>query len=277
MLSGKKIVVVMPSFNAAATLERTVVEIPRDIVDEIILVDDGSSDATVDVARRLGLKIFLHDGNFGYGRNQKTCYREALHLGADIVVMVHPDYQYSPKLIVPMAGMIAYGEYDVVIGSRILGNGALKGGMPLYKYVANRCLTLFQNILMGQKFSEYHTGFRAFSTDVLRKLPLDSNSDDFVFDNQMLVQAVYFGFRIGEISTPTRYFDEASSINFSRAVRYGLGVVATALSYRLDRMKIKRSRLFQNVTSSELPAYYHPLDMSDKSQNTSSEYAETVE
>lgn len=267
----------MPSFNAAATLERTVVEIPRDIVDEIILVDDASSDATVDVARRLGLKVFLHDGNFGYGRNQKTCYREALRLGADIVVMVHPDYQYSPKLIVPMAGMIAYGEYDVVIGSRILGNGALKGGMPLYKYVANRCLTLFQNILMGQKLSEYHTGFRAFASDVLRALPIDSNSDDFVFDNQILAQTVYFGFRIGEISTPTRYFEEASSINFPRSIQYGLGVLATSLSYRLGRMRIKRSKLFQNVTFSELPPYYHPLDMSDKSQNTRSKYAETVE
>ncbi len=256
MLNGKKIVVVMPSYNAAATLERTVAEIPREIVDEILLVDDASSDDTVKIANRLGLKVFLHDRNFGYGRNQKTCYREALELGADIVVMVHPDYQYSPNLIVPMAGMIAYGEYDAVIGSRILGTGALKGGMPLYKYISNRFLTLFQNILLNYKLSEYHTGFRAFAADLLRSLPLEKNSDDFVFDNQMLAQIVYFQFRLGEISTPTRYFEEASSINFARSVRYGFGVLATALRFRLHRFNLKRYSIFEAEQRHLLPDYY---------------------
>ncbi len=246
----------MPSYNAAKTLERTVAEIPRDIVDEILLVDDASSDKTVEIANRLGLKVFLHETNYGYGRNQKTCYREALRLGADIVVMVHPDYQYSPNLIVPMTGMIAYGEYDAVIGSRILGKGALAGGMPIYKYVSNRLLTLFQNILLNYKLSEYHTGFRAFSREVLETLPLDENSDDFVFDNQMLAQAVYFRFRIGEISTPTRYFEEASSINFSRSVKYGFGVLATSVSYRFHKFKIVRSRLFRARGQGLLEDYY---------------------
>lgn len=259
MLNGKKIVVVMPSYNAAQTLARTVEEVPRDIVDEILLVDDASSDETVDRANQLGLTVFLHEQNFGYGRNQKTCYHEALRRGADIVVMVHPDYQYSPHLIVPMAGMIAYGEYDVVIGSRILGKGALAGGMPLYKYVANRFLTLFQNILLGFKLSEYHTGFRAFRREVLEQLPLSENSDDFVFDNQMLAQVVHFGFRVGEISTPTRYFAEASSINFSRSVRYGFGVLATSLSFRLHRMKLIRSRIFQTHGQKLLPNYYKEI------------------
>jgi glycosyltransferase involved in cell wall biosynthesis len=265
MLNGKKIVVVMPSYNAARTLERTVAEIPRDIVDEILLVDDASSDETVEIANRLGLKVFLHERNFGYGRNQKTCYREALRLGADIVVMVHPDYQYSPNLIVPMTGMIAYGEYDVVIGSRILGKGALEGGMPVYKYISNRFLTLFQNILLNFKLSEYHTGFRAFRRDVLERLPLEDNSDDFVFDNEMLAQAVYFGFRIGEISTPTRYFAEASSINFSRSVRYGLGVLATSFKFRFHRMRLVRSRLFHERGQRLLQDYYTEIDrdMSD--------------
>lgn len=256
MLNGKKIVVVMPSYNAAQTLARTVEEVPRDIVDEILLVDDASSDETVDRANRLGLRVFVHDQNFGYGRNQKTCYREALRRGADIVVMVHPDYQYSPHLIVPMAGMIAYGEYDVVIGSRILGKGALAGGMPLYKYVANRFLTLVQNILLGFKLSEYHTGFRAFRREVLEHLPLSENSDDFVFDNQMLAQVIHFGFRVGEISTPTRYFAEASSINFARSVRYGLGVLATSIRFRLHRMKLVRARIFVNAGHKNLPNYY---------------------
>lgn len=256
MLNGKKIVVVMPSYNAAKTLERTVAEIPRDIVDEILLVDDASSDETVEIANRLGLKVFLHQANFGYGRNQKTCYREALRLGADIVVMVHPDYQYSPNLIVPMTGMIAYGEYDAVIGSRILGKGALEGGMPIYKYISNRLLTLVQNILLNYKLSEYHTGFRAFSREVLETLPLSENSDDFVFDNQMLAQAVYFKFRIGEISTPTRYFEEASSINFSRSVKYGLGVLATSALYRFHKFKLVRSRLFRDRGQGLLEDYY---------------------
>jgi glycosyltransferase involved in cell wall biosynthesis len=250
MLNGKNIVVVMPSYNAAQTLARTLAEIPRDIVDEIFLVDDASADETVERANDLGLTVFVHEKNFGYGRNQKTCYREALARGADIVVMVHPDYQYSPNLIVPMAGMIAYGEYDAVIGSRILGKGALQGGMPLYKFIANRFLTLFQNVLLGYKLSEYHTGFRAFGRNVLESLPINENSDDFVFDNQMLAQLIYFGFRIGEISTPTRYFAEASSITFSRSVRYGIGVLATSVSFRLHRMKLVRSRIFMGGENS---------------------------
>ncbi len=259
MLNGQKIIVVMPAYNAALTLEKTVGEIPRDIVDEILLVDDASSDETVDLASRLGLTVFRHEENYGYGRNQKTCYREALQHDADIVIMVHPDYQYSPNLIVPMAGMIAYGEYDVVMGSRILGNGAIDGGMPRYKYIANRFLTLFQNILIGQKLSEYHTGFRAFRREVIERLPLRENSDDFVFDNQMIAQAVYAGYRIGEISCPTRYFEEASSINFRRSVTYGLGVVVTSLKFRLHRWKIVRSRLFKERGQRLLPTYYREV------------------
>jgi len=256
MLNGKKIVVVMPSYNAARTLARTVEEVPRDIVDEILLVDDASSDETVGLANELGLTVFVHEKNFGYGRNQKTCYREAVSRGADIVVMVHPDYQYSPNLIVPMAGMIAYGEYDCIVGSRILGKGALSGGMPLYKYVSNRFLTLFQNIFLGAKLSEYHTGFRAFTREVLEALPLNENSDDFVFDNQMLAQVVHFGYRVGEISTPTRYFAEASSINFSRSVRYGIGVLVTSLQFRLHHMKLYRSRIFR-VRGQKLTSNYY--------------------
>jgi glycosyltransferase involved in cell wall biosynthesis len=258
MLNGQKIIVVMPAYNAAKTLAKTVAEIPRDIVDEILLVDDASSDETVELANKLNLVVFLHEKNFGYGRNQKTCYREALSRGADIVVMLHPDYQYSPNLIAPMAGMIAYGEYDVVIASRILGKGALEGGMPLYKYISNRFLTLVQNILLGYKLSEYHTGFRAFSREVLERLPLDANSDDFVFDNEMLAQAIYFGFRLGEISSPTRYFAEASSINFSRSVRYGFGVLATSLKFRLDRTKLLRTKLFRR-DQKLLPDYYREI------------------
>ena len=250
----------MPSYNAARTLARTVEEVPRDIVDEILLVDDASSDETVELANDLGLTVFVHEKNFGYGRNQKTCYREALDRGGDIIVMVHPDYQYSPHLIVPMAGMIAYGEYDAVIGSRILGKGALAGGMPLYKYIANRALTLFQNLMLGFKLSEYHTGFRAFRREVLEELPLEENSDDFVFDNQMLAQIVYFGFRVGEISTPTRYFPEASSINFSRSVRYGLGVLATSIQFGLHRMNIVRSSRFRVREQKLLSNYYKKLD-----------------
>jgi len=260
MLNGKKIVVVMPSYNAARTLVRTVAEVPRDVVDEILLVDDASSDETVKIAAELGLTVYLHEQNFGYGRNQKTCYREALDRGADIVIMVHPDYQYSPHLIVPMAGMIAYGEYDAVIGSRILGKGALEGGMPFYKYVSNRMLTLVQNILLNFKLSEYHTGFRAFSREVLDGLPLDANSDDFVFDNQMLAQIIFFGYRIGEISTPTRYFPEASSIGFARSIRYGLGVLKTSLAYRMHRWGIAKSRIFDGTPVLERPEYYREID-----------------
>jgi glycosyltransferase involved in cell wall biosynthesis len=256
MLNGKKIVVVMPSYNAAKTLAKTVAEIPREVVDEILLVDDASSDKTVELANELGLTVYLHDQNFGYGRNQKTCYAEALKRGADIVIMVHPDYQYSPHLIVPMAGMIAYGEYDAVIGSRILGKGALEGGMPLYKYVSNRFLTLAQNLLLNYKLSEYHTGFRAFRREVLESLPLHENSDDFVFDNQMLAQIIYFDFRLGEISCPTRYFAEASSINFSRSVKYGVGVILTSLQFRLQRMGMVRSGIFSSRGERQLSKYY---------------------
>jgi len=254
----------MPSYNAARTLARTVAEVPRDIVDEIVLVDDASSDETVNLANDLGLTVFVHDKNFGYGRNQKTCYREALRRGADIVVMVHPDYQYSPNLIVPMAGMIAYGEYDVIIGSRILGKGALQGGMPVYKYVANRFLTLFQNLMLGFKLSEYHTGFRAFRKDVLDALPLNENSDDFVFDNQMLAQVIHFGFRVGEISTPTRYFAEASSINFSRSVKYGLGVLSTSLQFRLNRMKLSSPSIFKVGNPGLVSNYYREIETGSK-------------
>lgn len=244
MLNGKKIVVVMPAYNAEKTLRRTVGEIPHEIVDCLVLVDDASSDRTVEIAATLGIHSLVHRRNFGYGRNQKTCYRQALELDADIVVMLHPDYQYTPKLITAMASLIAEGEFDVVLGSRVLGVGALAGGMPLYKYVANRGLTWFQNLLLGHKLSEYHTGYRAFSRDVLLRLPLGENSDDFVFDNEMLAQAVFFGFRIGEISCPTRYFTDASSINFRRAVKYGLGVLWTSISFRLARWGWRRTLLF---------------------------------
>lgn len=260
MLNGQKIIVVMPAYNAEKTLAQTVAEIPRDIVDEIFLVDDASADETVKVAAEMDLTVFRHTKNFGYGRNQKTCYREALKNGADIVVMVHPDYQYSPNLIVPMAGMIAYGEYDVIMGSRILGKGALVGGMPLYKYVANRFLTLAQNLLIGQKLSEYHTGFRAFKREVLENLPLDENSDDFVFDNEMITQAAFFGYRIGELSCPTRYFTEASSINFRRSVKYGFGVLGTSLKYRLHRLHLLKSNLFREREEKLAPDYYREIE-----------------
>lgn len=250
----------MPAYNAARTLARTVEEIPRDVVDEILLVDDASSDETVELANKLDLTVFLHEKNFGYGRNQKTCYREALQRGADIVVMLHPDYQYSPHLIVPMAGMIAYSEYDAVIASRILGRGALEGGMPLYKYVANRFLTLFQNLMLSFKLSEYHTGFRAFRREVLENLPLEENSDDFVFDNEILSQVIYFGYRLGEISSHTRYFAGASSINFSRSVRYGFGVIGTSLKFRLQRMKLIRTRLFGDRGQKLLFHYYREIE-----------------
>ena len=230
MINGKRIAVVMPAYNAERTLERTVLEL-SDVVDIKILVDDSSKDGTATLSRQLGVQTFVHDANYGYGRNQQTCYREALAAGADIVVMVHPDYQYTPSLVPAMAGMIASGVYDMVLGSRILGTGALKGGMPLYKYVANRFLTAFQNLFLGVKLSEYHTGFRAFSRELLETLPLLENSDDFVFDNQMIAQAMMFGFNIGEISCPTKYFQEASSINFKRSVTYGLGVLATTAGF----------------------------------------------
>lgn len=238
MINHKKVAVVLPAYNAELTLEKTYQEIPMDVVDEVILVDDASSDKTVQLAKQLGIKTFQHAQNRGYGGNQKTCYEAALSSGADIVVMVHPDYQYTPKLITPMASMLAFGVYDCVLGSRILGGGALAGGMPLYKYVFNRLLTATQNVLLGQKLSEYHTGYRAFSRPLLEKLPLKKNSDDFVFDSQMLVQVIFAGFKIGEISCPTKYFPEASSINFSRSVKYGLGCLLAALQFRLQKWGI---------------------------------------
>ena len=238
MLGNKKIVVVMPAYNAAATLERTVAEIDRAIVDDIILVDDRSTDETADVARRLGLNTIVHDNNRGYGGNQKTCYTAALARGADVVVMVHPDYQYTPLLIPALASCIVSGLYDVALGSRILGGRALDGGMPLYKYISNRFLTAAENLLIDAKLSEYHTGYRAFSRNLLATLPLEENDDDFVFDNQMLVQAVAFGFKIAEVTCPTKYFDEASSISFTRSVKYGLGVLKSAAELRLKRMGV---------------------------------------
>jgi len=244
MLNGKKIVVVLPAYNASKTLEMTYSEIPFEFVDDVVLVDDASRDDTAGVAQRLGIRTIIHEQNKGYGGNQKTCYRTALDLGADIVVMLHPDYQYTPRLITAMASMIAYGEFDAVLASRILGIGALKGGMPLYKYIANRFLTLAENILLGHKLSEYHTGYRAFSRDILERLPLDENSDDFVFDNQMLAQIVWFGYRIGEVSCPTKYFEEASSINFRRSVVYGLGVLKTAVKFRMSHLGLLNSPVF---------------------------------
>lgn len=256
VLNNKKIIVVMPAYNAANTLARTYREIPLDFVDEVLLVDDHSNDATVALARQMGLTVFLHKQNMGYGRNQKTCYREALKSGADIIVMVHPDYQYSPRLIVSLAGLIAYGEYDVALGSRILGVGALEGGMPLYKYIANRFLTLIENLLLNYKLSEYHTGYRAFARRVLEQLPLEENSDDFVFDNEILAQAIYFNYRIGEVSCPTRYFAEASSIGFARSLRYGLGVLATSMRFRLQKLKLGKFRIF-NPGGSKLSKDYY--------------------
>jgi glycosyltransferase involved in cell wall biosynthesis len=255
MINGKHVVVVMPAYNASKTLERTVEELP-DLVDNTILVDDHSTDETVQVAKKLGLQIFVHDKNYGYGRNQQTCYREALAVGADIVVMVHPDYQYTPRLVTAMASMIAHGVYDVVLGSRILVGSAMSGGMPLYKYIANRVLTAFQNFFCGAKLSEYHTGFRAFSREVLLALPLFENSDDFVFDNEMLAQCIFFGYRIGEVSCPTKYFTEASSINFLRSVKYGFGVLATTLKLRLQKLGLMRFRLFSS-SGRKLTPYYH--------------------
>src|SRR2546423_871001 len=243
MLNGKRIAVVLPAYNAEKTLEATVRELP-DLVDIRILVDDHSSDRTVDIAHRLGLQYYVHDRNYGYGRNQQPCYREALAAGADIVVMVHPDYQYTPLLVTALSSMVAYGVYDAVLGSRIVGGGALKGGMPLYKYVANRFLTAVQNFFTGAKLSEYHSGYRAFNKDVLSQLPLLENSDDFVFDNEMLAQCIWFGFRIGEVSCPTKYFDEASSINFARSVKYGFGVLFTTFKLRLQKLGVADFRIF---------------------------------
>jgi glycosyltransferase involved in cell wall biosynthesis len=257
MINERRVAVVMPAYNAEKTLEATVQEIP-DLVDTKILVDDGSSDRTVDLAHSIGLQTFVHDKNYGYGRNQQTCYREALASGADVVIMVHPDYQYTPLLITAMASMVAYDVYDVVLGSRILGGRARRGGMPLYKYVANRFLTAFENFFLDAKLSEYHTGYRAFSRKVLTELPLLENSDDFVFDNQMLAQCVYFGFQIGEVSCPTKYFEEASSINFRRSVQYGVGVINTTMQFALQKRGLIRLPRFspQGKKLGIEPRYY---------------------
>lgn len=246
MYNNKKIVVVLPAYNASKTLPQTYLEIPFEFVDEVVLVDDASKDNTVEVAKELGIKhIIRHDTNKGYGGNQKSCYKKALELNADIVIMLHPDYQYTPKLLVAMISIIGNGVYPVVLGSRILGNGALKGGMPLYKYIFNRMLTFTQNILVNQKLSEYHTGYRAFSKEVIQSINLAANSDDFVFDNQMLSQVIYKGFEIGEVTCPTKYFKEASSINFSRSLKYGFGCLSVSLTHRLCKMGLAKSELYK--------------------------------
>ena len=246
MINGKKVVVVMPAYNAEKTLQKTYDEIPFDIVDDVVLVDDKSSDKTADLAREIGIKhVITHENNLGYGGNQKSCYRKALELNADITIMVHPDYQYTPLLIPSIAHIIANDLYDSVLASRILGKGALKGGMPMYKYIANRFLTLTQNILIGQKLSEYHSGYRAFSKNILETIDFEANSDDFVFDNQMLCQVFHAGFEIGEVTCPTKYFEEASSINFARSSTYGLGVLKWSFIYRLSKLGLVNPRIFK--------------------------------
>jgi glycosyltransferase involved in cell wall biosynthesis len=260
MINGQTIAVVFPAYNAERTLRATVGELPE-CVDIRILVDDFSSDGTAELGRSLGLDVYVHERNYGYGRNQQTCYRKALDAGANIVIMVHPDYQYTPLLVTAMASMVAFGVYDVVLGSRIIGGGALAGGMPLYKYVANRGLTAIQNLLMGTKLSEFHTGYRAYRREVLVSLPLLENSDDFVFDNQILAQCAYFGFRIGEVSCPTRYREESSSINFRRSVVYGFGVLATCLKFRLQHMKLAHFRMFDRSGRRIEPAKAIPAGM----------------
>lgn len=246
MINGKKLVVVLPAYNASKTLEQTYKELPMDLVDDVILVDDHSPDNTMEVGKQLGIKhVIRHENNKGYGGNQKTCYNTALELDADIVVMVHPDYQYTPKLVASMSYLIANGLYHVVLGSRILGKGALKGGMPWYKYIANRILTLTQNILLNEKLSEYHTGYRAFSKEVLQSINYNVNSDNFVFDNQMLSQIFYAGYEIAEVTCPTKYFDDASSINLKDSSVYGLGVLRVSLIHRLCKMGLMKSKLYQ--------------------------------
>jgi glycosyltransferase involved in cell wall biosynthesis len=244
MINGKRVTVVMPAYNAEKTLEKTYNEIPHDIVDDIILTDDASKDRTAEIARKLNIKTFVHMKNKGYGGNQKTCYQEALRIRSDIIVMLHPDYQYTPKLITAMASMIAYGVFDAIIASRILGNKAVDGGMPLYKYISNRFLTAVENFIIQQKLSEYHTGYRAFSAEVLKKIPLLENSDDFVFDNEMLLQTMYFGFNVGEVSCPAKYFDDASSISFRRSVTYGIGVIHTSIKYFMSKRGSKLYQIF---------------------------------
>ena len=258
MINGKRIAVVLPAYNAEKTLRATMDEVPE-LVDTCILVDDYSSDRTVEVAHEMGLLCYAHDRNYGYGRNQMTCYREALAAGADVVIMLHPDYQYTPLLITALASLVAYDVYDVALGSRILGGTALSGGMPLYKYIANRLLTGFENLFLGVKLSEYHTGYRAFSREVLLKLPLNENSDDFVFDNQMLAQCVHFGFRIGEVSCPTKYFTDASSINLRRSIVYGLDVLLTTMQFALQKWGIANFQIFNrngNGLTAMIDRYY---------------------
>ena len=247
MINGKVITVVMPAYNAELTLKKTYDEIPLSIVDHVILVDDASSDNTSDLAHNIGIQhVVRHDNNKGYGGNQKTCYNKALEIGSDIVIMLHPDYQYTPLLIPSICHMMANGLYPVIIASRILGKGALQGGMPLYKYIANRGLTFMQNLLMGQKLSEYHTGYRAFTREVLQSVHYETNSDDFVFDNQMLAQIFYKGYNVGEVSCPTKYFEEASSINLRRSIKYGFGVLGVSFAYRLQKMKLCKFKIFNN-------------------------------
>ncbi|MDD5166238.1 MAG: glycosyltransferase family 2 protein [Candidatus Omnitrophica bacterium] len=252
MLNGRKIIVVLPAYNAEKTLEATYKEIPKDITDEILLVDDCSQDKTIEIARQLGIFVVSHKQNLGYGANQKTCYREALKRGADIIIMLHPDYQYPPKLVMPMAALISSGAFDVVLGSRILGGYALKGGMPLYKYISNRLLTFMQNICLGEKLSEYHTGYRAFSREVLLTLPLLENSDDFIFDNEILAQIFYFKFKVGEITSPCSYNSDSSSINFKRSIVYGAGVLANTFKYMLQRKKIGHYKIFDNKNGKKI-------------------------
>ncbi len=269
MLNGKTITVVLPAYRAEKTLKQTYESIPLEIVNHVILVNDASTDSTVALAHELGIRTFCHHENLGYGANQKTCYREALALGSDIIVMLHPDYQYDPRLVTAMAAMVASGVYDAVLGSRILGNSALRGGMPFYKYVSNRVLTCFQNLLCGAKLSEYHSGYRAFSRDVIDRLPLLGNSDDFVFDNQMLTQVIAFKYRIGEISCPTKYTPEASSISFRRSVTYGLGVLRTSVKYRFWKMGVIRTHLFDERPTLKLRQdYYQHHDNSDASKQS---------
>jgi glycosyltransferase involved in cell wall biosynthesis len=244
MLLNQKVVVVMPAYRAGKTLIKTFENLPHDLIDKVILVDDASDDNTVEISNKLGISTIVHQKNLGYGGNQKTCYKAALDCGADIVVMVHPDYQYEPRLVASMAGMIASGVYDAVIGSRILGQHPISGGMPFYKYVANRLLTFFQNILLNAKLSEYHTGYRAFSKTLLNQIPMENNSNDFIFDNQMLAQVIALNYTIGEISCPTKYFPEASSINFIRSCIYGIGIVKTSFQFRLWKMGALRPKIF---------------------------------
>jgi glycosyltransferase involved in cell wall biosynthesis len=249
MINGKKLVIVLPAYNAALTLEKTYKEIPFDIVDEVILVDDNSNDKTVEVARGLGIShIIKHDVNRGYGGNQKTCYTKALEIGGDIIIMLHPDYQYTPKLIPSMAYLIANNVYQVVLGSRTLGKGALQGGMPLYKYISNRALTFFENVMLRQKVAEYHTGYRAFSREVLQRINYQVNSEDFVFDNEMLSQIIYLGYEIAEITCPTHYFEEASSINLNRSITYGLGVLRVSIVHRLCKWGLIKRKMYEEVS-----------------------------